>query len=401
MTARRVPHPAVYALLITPFGIVGGFNTVALVHLATSHGLTEIEAAGLAASGTLAHTIKFLWAPAVDTTLSRKGWYVLSAVLCAVGVLAMSAVPLGPSTYALLTGVIIAANVAITLIGMAVEGLMAHLTDPSDRGRVSGWFQAGNLGGGGIGGAVGLWLVTSMPAPWMAGAVLAGWFLLCIGALRFMDDVPRESRDKPLPAAIWDAALDFFRVWKTRNGLLAGVICFLPVGTGAATITLSVGTIAAVWGAGEAEVGMVQGWIAGIISAIGCLAGGYLGNRWHPRHVYVGVGAVMAAVTGTMAFAPFTVPMYVAFCLVYAFVAGLAYAAYTGFVLDAIGTGAAATKFNGFASLANVPIAYLPPILAAAFGAWGAQGMLLTDAALGLAGLGIITVASMLARGMK
>jgi hypothetical protein len=37
---------------------------------------------------------------------------------------------------------------------MAVESLMAYNTAPSELGRTAGWFQAGNLGGSGLGGGL-------------------------------------------------------------------------------------------------------------------------------------------------------------------------------------------------------------------------------------------------------
>jgi hypothetical protein len=48
--------------------------------------------------------------------------------------------------------------------------------------------------------------------------------------------------------------------------------------------------------------------------------------------------------------------MFIVWTLVYTFGSGLSYAAFSAFVLEAIGKGAAATKYNGLASLSNVPI---------------------------------------------
>ena len=48
---------------------------------------------------------------------------------------------------------------------------------------------------------------------------------------------------------------------------------------------------------------------------------------------------------------------YTVMTSVYAFVTGLTYAGFTAFVLEAMGMGAAATKFSLYASLSNTPIA--------------------------------------------
>ena len=50
-----------------------------------------------------------------------------------------------------------------------------------------------------------------------------------------------------------------------------------------------------------------------------------------------------------MAIAPQSPTMYAVFTLAYQFGGGVAYGTFTGFVLDVIGKGAAATKYNALA----------------------------------------------------
>lgn len=386
-------HPVVWLLMIVPFGAVGGFTGVVLAYLATLRGLTVEEGASLVAVGMLPHTGKFLWAPFVDMTLSRRNWYVLSALLCIVGIVTMAAVPLGPSTLNVMRGVIFTVNLATTTLGMAVEGQMAHLTAPDERGRAGGWFQAGNLGGSGIGGGIGLWLATELPSPWMSGAVLGLAFALCGLPAMFLPDVPREGAGQSIGKAVVDLLTDFWAIVKKRDGFLAALICFLPIGTGAATSVLAQAEIAAKWGAGATEVGLVNGAIAGTVMAVFSLFGGELCKRFAPRSVYAAVGATMAAVALLMAAAPPTPTTFVAGGLAYAAVTGLAYAAFTGLVLETIGTGAAATKYNVFASLSNTPITYMGLVLAAVVSDYGPAGMFVTEALAGFAGIGLFFAA--------
>lgn len=78
--------------------------------------------------------------------------------------------------------------------------------------------------------------------------------------------------------------------------------------------------------------------------------------------------------------------MYILWASVYAFTAGLTYAAFTAFVLEAIGKGAAATKYNTLASLSNLPIYYMTLIDGWAHDRWSSAGMFFTESALGVAG---------------
>ena len=73
--------------------------------------------------------------------------------------------------------------------------------------------------------------------------------------------------------------------------------------------------------------------------------------------------------------------------MIYAFITGLTYAGFSAFVLEAMGLGAAATKFSLFASLSNMPIAYMTSIDGWAYERWGAAGMLFTEAVMGAVGL--------------
>jgi len=95
----------------------------------------------------------------------------------------------------------------------------------------------------------------------------------------------------------------------------------------------------------------------------------------------------MASVTAAMAVAPANPATYMIFSLAYALVTGFSYAAFSGFVFDAIGAGNAATKYNGFASLSNTPIWYMGLLLAAAEIRLGPKNMLLTESACGVLGI--------------
>jgi hypothetical protein len=88
-----------------------------------------------------------------------------------------------------------------------------------------------------------------------------------------------------------------------------------------------------------------------------------------------------------MALSPPTVTMYVIFNLVYAFGVGLAFAEFTAVVLEAMGPGSGATKYNVYASLSNFPIWWLGLVLGMVAGRLGARDMLLTEAGLGVVGV--------------
>jgi predicted MFS family arabinose efflux permease len=381
----RHVHPAVFMFLVLPFGAMGGYVTVALAYLFSKAGVPVAQVAALVAVGLVPHTWKFAWAPLVDATLSRKKWYVIANVVSAAGILATGIVPVKAASLPMLTIVILVSNFAVTFLGMATDSLMAYATPAELKGRAGGWFQAGNLGGTGIGGGVGLWLAQHLPAQWMACAILAGACLLCCLALWFLPESESTIRETTLRKTCINLFGDVWSVAKSRRGFLALFLCFLPIGSGAASNLWA--AVAGDWGATADTVALVTGVLGGVLSGAGCLLGGWICDRMDCKAGYVLYGVLQAACAAGMAFAPRSQPMYILWTCLYAVITGLTYAGFTAFVLEAIGTGAAATKYNVFASLSNAPIYYMTLIDGWAYGRRGAAGMLNTEAAICILGM--------------
>jgi len=389
MTAARA-SPIVFLVLILPFGVMSGYLSVAVAWELSHAGLSVEEVAALVAASFVPHTWKFLWAPAADTTLGRKSWYLWAGGMSAIGVWATGAVPASASYLPLLYAVVLISNFAVTFLAMSVESLMAYGTRPEQQGRAAGWFQAGNLGGFGLGGGAGLWMIEHLPEPWIAGAVLGVGCALCCVALAFVSEPPSALHTGSHRRRLAEVLKDLWYVARSRPGYLALLICFLPIGTGAASNLWS--AVADDWHATADTVALVTGVLNGVVSAAGCLAGGYLADRIDRKTAYAIYGLALAGCAVAMAWAPRTESMYIAFTLIYAFIQGLSYAGFSAVALEAMGLGAAATKYTLFASLSNMPIMLMTMIDGAAHTRWGAGGMLYTEAVIGVIGLVVFIV---------
>src|SRR6202162_5866393 len=389
----RRPHPIVFMFLIVPFGAMGGYLSVAIGYQLTQAGVSVEEVAALVAFSYIPQTWKFLWAPVADTTLSRKRWYVFAGLVSAVGIFVTGVVPADERSLPLLYAAVLVSNVAVTFLAMASESLMIYNTPPELHGRAGGWFQAGNLGGYGLGGGAALWLAQTLPEPWMAGAALAVACALCGAALWFVPEPLPMARTGHYGRMLVEVLKDLWRVARTRAGILALLICFLPIGSGAASNLWA--AVADDWHASANTVALATGVFSGIVSALGCLAGGYGSDRMDRKTSYALYGLLMAMCTVAMALAPRTEAMYVVFTLIYALIQGLTYAGFTAVVLETIGLGAAATKFNVYASLSHMPIAYMTLVDGWAHTRWGAAGLLNTEAAIGVLGIAVFVAVAM------
>lgn len=364
-----------------PFGVMQGYLSVTLGYQLAKAGVGTGAIAALIAVGYIPHTWKFLWAPVADTTLSRKLWYGLAAGVSAAGIFAMGALPADAASLPWLSAIVLLANLAVTFLAMAVESLMAYATPEAEKGRAGGWFQAGNLGGTGLGGGAGLWIAERVANPLVPGAALAAACALCCLALAFIREPPPMPKDASYLRTLKGVLHDLWTVARSRPGFLALLICFLPIGSGAATNLFS--ATAGDWQASADAVALVNGIGGGMAAALGCIAGGYLCDRIDRKKAYYLFGILMALCAVAMAAAPRTELAYGAFCLIYWFISGLAYAAFSAVVLEAIGLGAAATKYSLFASLSNMPIQYMTLVNGWAHTRWGTGGMLLTEALIG------------------
>jgi PAT family beta-lactamase induction signal transducer AmpG len=391
---RRV-NPALWSILNLPFGATSGFVSVMIGFILHQQGMSDGVIASVVAINLLPHTWKVIWAPIADSTLTRKRWYVLANIASCITILALAFVPITKANVSLIEVLVFVNSIAITFVGMAVEGLMAHATPPDQRGRAAGWFQVGNVGGAGLGGGLGLMLAQEISTQF-AFCVIAAVLGACTIGLRFVPEAPRiaedpEARQHKRPhwlARIIEVFKEVFAMLRTRRGLVAIALVFMPIGS-AAAIGLFSGQIAADWGASAGLVASTSGWMAGIAATVGCLIGGFMSDKIGRRMAYMVSGVILALVAVLMAVSPQTPTMYAVYTLAYQLAGGIAYGTFTGFVLEVIGKGAAATKYNALASLSNIPIAYMTKVDGWASTQHGPVTMLFTDAGSEIAGIAV------------
>lgn len=382
---EKQTHPSIFLFLMAPFGIMFGYVTVTIGYLLTKAGIPLEQVAPIIAVALIPNIFKFIWAPLVDTTLTVKKWYIIANIITALGIFLTGIIPLKVESLTLIAVVIFFASLVNTIIAMSTESLLAHDTPEHLKGRAGGWLQAGNLGGFGLGGGAGLWLTERLPDAWMAGTIIALVCLLCTFGLYFLSEPTIFLKEKNYLKTLGNLNKDIWTLIKSRMGFLALFLCFLPLGTGAASNLWS--SISNDWAASADTVALVIGVGGGILSAIGCLVGGWICDKMDRKKAYILFGITQAIIAVAMAFSPQTEQMFVLYTSMYAFSSGLAYAGFSAFVLEAIGKGAAATKYNVFASLSNAPIYYMIYIDEWSHGKWGAFGMLTAESIMALLGI--------------
>jgi len=395
----RTPHPWVWSVLYFPFGLTFGFPSIALGFLASQAGVSVGSISGVVGMSWLPSGWKWVWAPLGDYTLSRKLWYRIAITLVSAGFIIMSSLPLSPRTMPLLALVVLLTSTAGTFIAFATEGLMTHNTPPGGRGRSAGWFQAGNQFAQTAGGGIGLWLMTHVPKPWMAGAALSGILWTCSLALLLVEEPPRHLHHGSPLDKLKDAGEQLLTVLRSKAGRIGLILAVLPIGTGAAQGLF--GSIAGEWSAGANTTSLVLGLGGGLAIVAGCFAGGRLEDRLSKPASYATSGALGLLACIVIALSPRTSVGFAVGTLFYTFTLGMCAATITAMVLAFIGDTAAATKINLFFALNTLFSLGMLRVDGRAHDTWRTNGMLYTEAGVGVAALIVFALLAGRVRGTE
>ncbi|MBK8587002.1 MAG: MFS transporter [Bacteroidetes bacterium] len=180
------------------------------------------------------------------------------------------------------------------------------------------------MAGTGIGGGAGLWLPTiSMHRCRALHYQLCLAFALIVLSLR---DIEHQT-EKTLKQELSGLGKDLLSMIKVPVTLFAIILVLVPIGTGAMANLWS--AMAEDWKVDADTVALITGLLSGLISSLGCVAGGYLADRRGIWFAYLGSGVACALVTIVMAVMPMQSTIYIAGVLFYAFTMGMIYAAFT------------------------------------------------------------------------
>ncbi len=292
MRDRESTHPFVFFFLVLPYGISSGFVSITLPFILTRVGFSVALAASIVAIGVSANLWRFLWGPVADLTLTARRWYLLGLGTSAATLVILALLPLHQNAVPVLMTVVFISQVAGTLIVLPVGGLMAHTVAENAKGRAAGWYQAGNLGGNGIGGGVGVWLASHFSKE-IAGGALAIAMLASAAAIYFACDV-RIVSTETLGERMRILWRDILSMVRSAIPLFTIVLVCSPIGAGAMNNLWS--AVAPDWKAPPDQVALVSGVLNGVLSAIGCVIGGWVADRVGRWWAYFGSGILIAMV---------------------------------------------------------------------------------------------------------
>jgi MFS family permease len=286
-------------------------------------------------------------------------------------------------------GLTFAGSVFNGLVGSCAGGLMATTLEDHERGKAGGWFNAGNLGGGALCAGLILMLAENNPKRVVGIMLVLTMVVPALVALFIPEPVqPRE----PFAIHMGKMLREVWATAKSRPGWTGMLFCISPVGTAALLNYFS--AIAVDYQASPRMVAVVNGWVNGIITAIGSLLGGWICDRMNRKLAYLLSGALTAVVGLTMSLAPLSPNSYAIGVCVYLLVTGFCYAAFSAVALEAVGkAGASASaQYSLFLAAGNFAITYVGWADTRFHHSHGVRSLLRVDAGLNLLGVLVLGV---------
>lgn len=283
---------ALLASLYLAQGLPFGFFTQALPVLLRERGLSL---AAIGASGLLflPWGLKFLWAPLIDHTGSRKAWILTLQLLTLAGALALSQVDLETSLIPIFAALLLFNLLAATQ-DVATDGLAVRLLSPAERGLGNG-IQVGAyrigmiLGGGAL-----LWLFAKAGWSAMFLGMAAILLLTCVPVLFLRGDrLPSASPSSERPGGV---ALLLGWGHRLRRPGVAGFIALIcAYKFGDAMASSLVGPFMHDVGLSKTEIAWLKGTLGSVMGLSGAALGGWLAWRFGRRSALIGCGTLQTA----------------------------------------------------------------------------------------------------------
>lgn len=377
---RTSTHPVTFLFLCLPYGVSNGFIGVTLPFLLVHQGFSVAAVAAITALGLSANVWRFLWSPFTDLTLSLNKWYLIATGLCALTLLMFCFISLAPDSKGIISITVFVTQIAATLVVSPVGGLMAKTVSEKRKGRASGWYQTGNLGGAGLGGGAGVWLSTHASFQ-IAVIFLSIVMVCCCLALFFVPQVDAR-KNKSLKEGFKIMYVDLSELIHSPIAIYSIAVVIAPIGIGACANVWS--SVADYWMVSANVVALIAGTISGIFQATGCILGGWISDKFGRWKAFFGAGIMMAMVTLVMSFLPQSPPTYITCILLYALAMGGNFASFSAIVLHAIGKGLASTKYALLASIGNIPVVGMTAFVGWLHDAKGVKMMLLGETFIGI-----------------
>lgn len=393
-----------FGLLYVSEGIPLGFAAVAMAAYMRREGLDATLIGTFVAGFYLPWAFKWAWAPLVDLiTLKRfggrKAWILLCQGLMVITLYGVSQID-HAQNFQLLMVLVIVHNVFAATNDVAIDSLAVNSLHPDERGQGNGFMFGGAYLGQGLGGGGAMFIAEHMGFAvsfnYVALLLLAVWLFTFFFVVDPTVGSAVAEKTSTLLRQLKESILGFLRelrvgFFQSGPGPMVGVL-FALLPFGAMSLSSAVSTTL------QVDIGMSDGQIAQlniyqtVLSAFGCVVGGWLADRLGRRKMLAGYYALTVIpvlylatlVSGDGGLAALSVSKYFPAALAFSLFMGLHYGTSAAIFMGLTNPVIAATQFTGFMALRNLTISYTNAWQGAAVDRFDYGTMFYIDAALAI-----------------
>ena len=358
-------------------GIPYGFTSIAMIAFMRRAGLS-LEQIGIASAALfLPWAFKWAFAPLVDLIRldrfgGRKAWIVFCTTMMIITLLLTAALDLA-ADFQLLVAVIVLNNLFTGVQDVAIDALAISTLKEDERGRANGFMFGGQYLGIALGGGGAIYVFGAFGFNVSLMYVSVALFLNLLFILFFVTDphvrqTQRTTRPDVLRrflSELRDFSVELYKSFlksgkSPKLGIIYALLPFAPFALSYATFS----TIQVDYGLPDSEIAELT-TLATIAGGIGCLIGGFLGDKFGIRKM---LGAACVASTiptlllawqiSNVGLASVSPDLFEGTILAYSLIFGMAFALSVAVFMGLTNPIVAATQFTGFMALKNLTISY-------------------------------------------
>ena len=363
-----------FGLLYVSEGIPYGFTSVAMVAFMRQHGIGLDVIGAFSAALFLPWAFKWAWAPLIDLIRldrwgGRRAWIVACTSMMLLTLLVVGNIDAEQHLQWLLAAVIVH-NVFCATQDVAIDSLAVSTLQLDERARGNGFMFAGQYFGIMLGGGAAVFVSGLVGFHGALGYVAMLSALNLVFVLLFVHDPhvrPAAAREADFVRKLVAHLVGFVKevyasFWKSGRGPILGTaFALLPCGAIALAYAI-LATIQVDYGLDEGQIARLQisNTIAG---AIGCLLGGFIGDRYGTRRTVATGFALTSLVTFGLAtqvsqLGLTAVPsgFFHGSIIAHGFFFGMAYGSRNAIFMGMTNPAVAATQFTAFMGMSNLAV---------------------------------------------
>lgn len=366
-----------FGLLYVSEGVAYGFTSTAMVAFMRTAGLSLSQIGVFTAALFVPWSFKWAWAPLIDLVRlrrlgGRKAWILLCTVMMIVTLVTTALVDFR-TDFRFLLWMIVLNNFFCATQDVAIDSLAVSTLRENERARGNGFMFGGQyfgiaMGGGGAVYVFGLWGFNA--ALWYVSGMLLLFVFFVAIFVRDPDALGYTVRKKANALGEFaDTVLQFIRdlyasFLRSGPGPRTGLV-FALLPTGAMALAYAMLPAMQVdYGFSQAEIARLS-ILNTIAAATGCVAGGWLGDRFGIRRV-LGIFYILTAVPTLMlasqislhGLAQVAQPVFYAVVIAHGLIFGMGYGVHKAVFMGLTNPAVAATQFTAFMALGNLAISY-------------------------------------------